>query len=146
MGPSLNSDIGVVKDRRIESGVAGFSNEHGTYVSPSDTALLASAARSILKLPRPTKRLIMIGADAIMLPIAFWAALILQYDAIVALSPYRELLLYAVACGVALFSLLGLYRAVVRFLGVNAIVRVVLGVTLSVLGLGLCEHLGFVPS
>src|SRR5215469_5512634 len=111
MAPSRNSDIGVVKDRRIESRVAGFSNEHGTYVSPSDTTLLVSVARSILKLPRPTKRLIMIGADAIMLPLAFWAALILQYDKFVAFSPYRDVVVWAFICGIGVFSLLGLYRA-----------------------------------
>jgi FlaA1/EpsC-like NDP-sugar epimerase len=115
-------------------------------VSPSETALLARIARSILKLPRPTKRLIMIGADAIMLPIAFWVALILQYDAIVALAPYRQLLLFAVVSGLGLFSVLRLYRAVVRFMSVSAIERIVLGVTLSVLGLGLYEHLGVIRS
>src|SRR5215469_1339181 len=147
MAPSRKS-VGAVRDRRIASTIAGISNEHETetYVSTSGTALPLSAARTILKLPRPTKRLIMIGADALMLPIAFWVALILQFDTIVAVSPYLGLLLCAVACGVAVFSLLGLYRAVVRFMGVNAIGRVVLGVTLSVLALGLCEHLGVVRS
>jgi hypothetical protein len=43
---------------------------------PSTTALLSRAARSPLELPRSTKRLIMIGADATMLPIA----LALQFD------------------------------------------------------------------
>ena len=71
MASSRKSVDGAAKDRRIKSGVAGFSNEHGTYVSSSRTALLSSAARSILKLPKPTKRLIMIGADVAMLPIAF---------------------------------------------------------------------------
>src|SRR5215469_16119975 len=133
---------GVAQDRRIEGGVAGSSKEHGTYVSPSATALLSSVARSILQLPRPTKRLIMIGADAIMLPIAFWVALSLQYDALVAFSPYRDVVLWTVICGVGLFSLLGLYRAVVRFMGVKAIGRVVLAVTLFVLAVGLCEQFG----
>ena len=142
MASSRKSVNGVAKDRRIESGVAGFSREHGTYVSPSATALLSSAARSILELPRPTKRLIMIGADAIMLPIAFWAALILKYDRFVALSPYRDVVVCTVICGIALFSLLGLYRAIVRFMGAKAIRRVVLAVTLSVFAVALCERFG----
>ena len=142
MAPSRESVVGVAEDRRIENRVAGFWNEHGKYVSPSATRLLPSAARSILKLPRPTKRLIMIGADAIMLPIAFWATLILKYDRIVALTPYHEVVVCTVICGVALFSLLGLYRAVVRFMGVKAIGRVVLAVSLSVFAVGLCEQFG----
>jgi len=88
----------------------------------------------------------MVGADVVMLPIAFWVALMLQYDAIVALSPYRDVLLCAVAFGAALFSVLGLYNAVVRFMGFNAIGRVVLGVTLSVLALAVCEQLGVLRS
>src|SRR5215469_10651028 len=104
MAPSWTSVNGVEKDRRTEGGVVGFSNERGTYVSPSATALLSSAARSILQLSRPSKRLIMIGADASMLPIAFWVALILKYDRFVALSPYRDVVVCAVISGIALFS------------------------------------------
>jgi FlaA1/EpsC-like NDP-sugar epimerase len=142
MASSWKSVDGVAKDRRTESDVAGFSKQHGTYVSPSTPTLLSSLARSILKLPRPTKRLIMIGADASVLPLAFWAALILKHDRLVALSPYRDVLVCTVVCGIALFSLLGLYRAIVRFMGAKAIGRVVLAVTLSVLALGLCQQFG----
>src|SRR6516162_7407283 len=142
MAPSRKRVNGVAKDRRMEGGFAGFSKEHGTYVSPSATALLSSVARSILQLPRPTKRLIMIGADAIMLPIAFWVALSLQYDAFVAFSPYRDVVVWTFICGIGVFSMLGLYRAVVRFMGVKAIGRVVLAVTLYVLAVGLCEQFG----
>jgi FlaA1/EpsC-like NDP-sugar epimerase len=111
-------------------------------VSPTDTALLARTARSLLNLPRPVKRLIMIGADAIMLPIAFWIALSLKLDKFVALSPYRDLLLIAMLCGIVFFSLLGLYRAIVRFMSVKAIERIVLGVTLSVFAVALCKVFG----
>ena len=75
MSPSQKSVNRVAKDRRIEGSVDGFSSQQRTYVSPSATVLLSRAARSILKLPRPMKRLIMMGADAIILPIAFWVAL-----------------------------------------------------------------------
>ena len=123
--------------------MAELSTGHGTRMSPSGTGLLSRAADSLLKLPRPTKRLIMIGADVVMLPIAFWIALVLQFDEFVAPSSYRAPLLCAVICGVALFSVLGLYRAVVRFMSVKAMGRVVLGVTLSVIAVGLCEPFGF---
>src|SRR6516162_11734596 len=142
MAASRKRVNGVARDRRIESDIAGLSKELGTYVTPSANALLSSVALTILKLPRRTKRLIMIGADAIMLPIAFWVALCLQYDAFVALSPYRDSVAWTMICGVGLFLLLGLYRAVVRFMGARAIGRVVLAVTLFVLAVGLCERFG----
>jgi len=90
MAASRKSVDGVARARQIETGFAGFSKENATHVSPPATALLSSVCRSIFQLPRRTKRLIMIGADAIMLPIAFWVALCLQYDAFVALSPFRD--------------------------------------------------------
>ena len=142
MAASRKSVDGVARARQIETGFAGFSKENATHVSPPATALLSSVCRSIFQLPRRTKRLIMIGADAIMLPIAFWVALCLQYDAFVALSPYRDSVVWTIICGVGLFLLFGLYRAVVRFMGARAIGRVVLAVTLFVLAVGLCERFG----
>jgi FlaA1/EpsC-like NDP-sugar epimerase len=70
----------------------------------------------------------MIGADAVMVPITLRIALALQFDDMVALAPYRELLLCAVICGFALFSALGLYRTIVRFMSVRAIGRVALAI------------------
>lgn len=142
MFPSQKSVNGVAKDRRMEGGVDGFSSQQGPHVSPSATVLLTRAARSILSLPRPMKRLIMIVADAIILPIAFWVALTLQYDAFVSLSSYRDMVVWTVFCGVGVFSALGLYHAIVRFMGVKAIGRVVLAVTIFVFAAGLCEHFG----
>jgi FlaA1/EpsC-like NDP-sugar epimerase len=88
----------------------------------------------------------MIGADAIMLPAWLWIALLLKFDRIVPLAPYRDLVLCAVFCGVAAFSIVGLYRAVVRFIGIKVIGRVVLGVTLSVVALWAYGRLGALRS
>jgi len=66
------------------------------------TSIGCLGCRAILALPRPTKRLIMLAADAAAIPTAFWAALVLKFDR---LDPYLEqnLAYFAVAVGSALF-------------------------------------------
>lgn len=103
--------------------------------APSRPASLrVGTAASILALPRRTKRLIMATADAVAIPTALWAALALKFDR---LDPAldRTLAYFLVAAGSALFffAVLGLYRAVVRFMGPKAVLTVIAGVSLSVL-------------
>jgi FlaA1/EpsC-like NDP-sugar epimerase len=100
-----------------------------------------AAARAILALPRKTKRLIMVTADAVAIPTALWAALALKFDR---LDPAldRTLAYFVVAAASALlfFAILGLYRAVVRFMGPKAMVTVIAGVSLSVLVLAVFDR------
>ncbi len=104
-------------------------------------SLGASAADAILALPRETKRLIMATADAIAIPTALWAALALKFDR---LDPSldRTFAYFLVAVGSALFffSVFGLYRAVIRFMGPKAMVTVIAGVSLSVLVLAVFDR------
>ncbi len=97
------------------------------------TSLGASAAQALLALPRQQKRLIMLLADAVAIPLSLWAALTLKFDR---LDPYLErtaaYFLVALGASLAIFSMLGLYRAVVRFMGPRSMLTVVTGVTLSV--------------
>ncbi|MBS0418998.1 MAG: polysaccharide biosynthesis protein [Proteobacteria bacterium] len=93
----------------------------------------ASVAEAILALPRQQKRLIMLLADAVAIPIALWAALALKYDR---LDPFLErtapYFLIALSASLVVFSMLGLYRAVIRFMGPRSMLTVVTGVSLSV--------------
>jgi FlaA1/EpsC-like NDP-sugar epimerase len=93
-----------------------------------------AAADAILALPRTTKRLIMLTADAVAIPTALWAALALKFDR---LDPSLErtfaYFVAAVASALCFFALFGLYRAVIRFVGPKAMVTVLAGVSLSVL-------------
>jgi FlaA1/EpsC-like NDP-sugar epimerase len=92
------------------------------------------AADAILALPRETKRLVMMAADAIAIPIALWAALALKFDRV---DPQleRTFVYFLVAIGSAMFffAVLGLYRAVIRFMGPKAMRTVIAGLSLSVL-------------
>jgi FlaA1/EpsC-like NDP-sugar epimerase len=102
-------------------------------VSPADT---------ILALPRETKRIIMMTADAIAIPTALWAALALKFDRLDP-SLERTFAYFLVAIGSAMFffAAFGLYRAVIRFMGPKAMVTVIAGVSLSVLVLAAFDRL-----
>ena len=102
----------------------------------------ASAAEAILALPRETKRLIMVIADAVAIPTALWAALVLKFDRFDPdIDRTFAYFLVATVSALLVFSLFGLYRAVVRFMGPMAVATVIAGVTFSVLALGIFDRL-----
>ena len=100
------------------------------------------AVQAILALPRETKRLIMATADVVAIPAALWAALALKFDRLdPALDRTLAYFVVAVASTVFFFSVLGLYRAVIRFLSPKAMVTIIAGVSLSVLALAAFDRL-----
>ena len=72
-----------IRDRRSLGVGRGVQYESDMYVSPPSVALLARVSHAVLKVSRPAKRLIMIGADAAMLPAALWFALVLKFDRLI---------------------------------------------------------------
>src|SRR6266699_3623585 len=97
-------------------------------------SLGVAAAKAILALPRGTKRLIMATTDAVAIPTALWAALVLKFDRLdPVLDRTLAYFLVAVASALFFFSVFGLYRAGIRFVGPKAMVTVIAGVALSVL-------------
>ena len=100
-----------------------------------------SAADAILALPRETKRIIMMSADAVAIPTALWAALALKFDRLDP-SLERTFTYFLVAIGSAMFffAAFGLYRAVIRFMGPKAMATVIAGVSLSVLVLAIFDR------
>src|SRR5215468_3750809 len=111
------------------------------HAAPGPSSVSVAATQAILALPRETKRIIMVAADAIAIPTALWAALALKFDR---LDPAldRTFAYFLVAIGSALFffAVFGLYRAVIRFLGPKAMLTVIAGVSLSVLVLALFDR------
>jgi FlaA1/EpsC-like NDP-sugar epimerase len=100
-----------------------------------------SAAARIIALPRGTKRLIMVAADAVAIPIALWAALALKFDHLdPRLDRTYAYFLIAVVSALCFFALFGLYRAVIRFMGPRAMLAVIGGMSLSVLVLAAFNH------
>ena len=129
-------------DRRSSNRNREQQKESGMDLIRPGTPLLSRASQAVLKLSRPAKRLIMLGADAVMLPIALWFALVLKFDRVVDPAQVGGLLACAVATGLLAFLLFGFYRAVIRFMGMKAIGRMITGVTVSVAGLALCNRIG----
>lgn len=100
-----------------------------------------SVVLAILALPRATKRLIMVLADAIAIPTALWAALVLKFDTIdPVVNRTFAYFLVAVVSALFFFAIFGLYRAVVRFMGPKATLTVVAGVSFSVLVLAIFDR------
>lgn len=96
-------------------------------------SMSALAIEALLALPRQQKRFVMLLADALAIPAALWASLILKFDRIdPVLERTAAYFLVALCATLVIFSMLGLYRAVVRFMGPRAMLTVVTGVTLSV--------------
>ena len=95
-------------------------------------------ARRLAALPRAGKRALMLSADLVFIPVALWVAVALKQGGLpggFAATPWPYLI--AVVTSVPIFVRLGLYRAVVRYIGPKVIVVVASGVTASTLVLAL---------
>lgn len=90
-----------------------------------------------LDLSRLQKQIIAATADALLLPLTFCLALSLRYDVMnpALFMQYAWLIVVAPVISIPIFIRLGLYRAVIRFIDQKIVYVVVLGVTLSVMGM-----------
>lgn len=92
--------------------------------------------QKVSTLSRSRKRMIMIAADTVMIPLALWAAWSLRIGDIWPI-PHMELFWWmypaVIPVGILIFAKLGLYRAVVRFMGGQAVVVVAKGATIMAL-------------
>ena len=98
-------------------------------------------ATDLAALSRVRKRAIALFADAVVIPAALWSAITLRLGTVD--HPIEgRLLLYcaAVIASVPIFGRMGLYRAVIRFIGPRAVWAVFVGVTVSVVITGLLNE------
>src|SRR5260370_12219991 len=93
-------------------------------------------ARQTVELPGPLKRVISVCADSIMMPLALWAALTLKTGNPAFSITDWPAYLAVVAVSTPIFVRMGLYRAVIRFLGHKAVFAVAFAVFLSGVVLG----------
>jgi FlaA1/EpsC-like NDP-sugar epimerase len=115
----------------------GRANEE-SCMAKGASSVMEALVRRLTSMPRTRKRVLMVASDAVFIPAALWTALALKLGAPPsgdAAGPW----LYAIAvfASIPIFVRLGLYRAVVRFIGPKVILAVVAGVTASVLVLGI---------
>ncbi len=92
-------------------------------------------SQKLVELPRTAKQAVMMATDALILPVIVWAAFALRMGEPwpTELTRHLWLLLAVPAMAIPCFAMMGLYRAVVRYMGPQAVVAVVKGVTLSAL-------------
>jgi FlaA1/EpsC-like NDP-sugar epimerase len=94
--------------------------------------------RSIRYLRRRTKQWLMVCADLVAIPGALSTAIILQSGTLAIDLPTLGILFgCAIVLSIPVFLKAGLYRAVMRYLGIEIAAAVVAGVTISTLGLAL---------
>jgi FlaA1/EpsC-like NDP-sugar epimerase len=103
-------------------------------VTESMPKWLERFAQRLAHLPRSQKRLLMLGADIFGIPAVLWIAITLrlgtvQHD----IGGTEWMYVAALLTSVPVFIRMGLYRAVIRYLGPKAILAVVAGVSASVI-------------
>lgn len=93
--------------------------------------------KSFLELSRLKKQLIAATTDLFLLPLTFYLAVVLRYDigSVALFLQYKWLIIAAPLISIPIFIRLGLYRAVIRFIDQKIVYVVILGVTLSVVGM-----------
>lgn len=88
-------------------------------------------------LPRSHKRLLMLLADTVGIPLVLWTALTLRLGTLYDVNRPGWVYVAALLTSIPVFARMGMYRAVIRYLGPRAIFAVLTGVTTSVVLLSL---------
>jgi len=94
---------------------------------------LETIVKTLLSLPRAQKRIITVLIDAVFILTSFWAAMFIRLDSLSSVYNADNWLLVSLVIPVSVFIFvkLGLYRAVLRYVGINALGAVVGGITAS---------------
>lgn len=98
----------------------------------------------LFSLKRSQKRLVSVAIDSVFLLFAFWFALLVRLDSVDVLfkSEYWGLIALTIPISIAGFVRLGLYRAVLRYIGSQAFTAIVAGVGISTIALVLLAYYG----
>lgn len=94
-------------------------------------------------MPRPLKRLVSVCIDFLFMAVAFWAAMYSRLGDISGYIDdveYWQLLFIVSLISVVVFLNIGLYRAILRFMSLKAVLTVVLGAVASALSLVLVAY------
>jgi FlaA1/EpsC-like NDP-sugar epimerase len=93
----------------------------------------------LLGLPRRQKRLLQVAADVILVEAALWLAFVVRLGLDDMVNPFRIhvwLFISAPLVAIPLFIRFGMYRAVMRYFGNDALIAIIKAVSLSALILG----------
>lgn len=97
--------------------------------------MISRLFHALLKLPRGGKRAVMMAADVVLLGLVMWAAFSLRLGELVPqqLVDHWWLAVVVPVLTIPIFAFVRLYRAVVRYMGPQAVLAVAYGVSLSTL-------------
>jgi FlaA1/EpsC-like NDP-sugar epimerase len=102
-------------------------------------ALMDKLRAFLLALPRRQKRIIQVTADVLLVWAALWMAFVVRLGIEDLINPFEThtwLFISAPIVAIPLFIRIGLYRAVMRYFGNDALIAIIKAVTLSALILG----------
>ncbi|SDA43053.1 NDP-sugar epimerase, includes UDP-GlcNAc-inverting 4,6-dehydratase FlaA1 and capsular polysaccharide biosynthesis protein EpsC [Pseudomonas sp. NFACC15-1] len=107
----------------------------------------------LLELSRRQKRLIQVSADIVLVWLALWLSFVVRLGVDALINPFtahQVLFLSAPAIAIPLFIRFGMYRAVMRYFGNDALIAIIKAVSLSSLILGIVvfwysNHQNIVP-
>src|SRR5690606_29648430 len=94
----------------------------------------------LLGLPREQKRVLQMVVDLVLIWLALWLAFYIRLDDVSKVEPFSGhawLFMLAPFVSLPIFTRYGLYRAVMRYIGNQALVAIGRAVTLSTMLLGL---------
>ena len=93
--------------------------------------------QSIFSLPRAQKRIVSLLVDSLFLVFAFWTALLVRLDdvSVLAHQSYWAVLFFVIPVSLFTFARLGLYRAVLRYMGLQALIAIASGIIVSTITL-----------
>jgi FlaA1/EpsC-like NDP-sugar epimerase len=99
--------------------------------------------RMFFTLPRSQKRMVSVIIDTAFIITAFFGAIALRLDNIDVLFDLHYWFFMPIVCSVSIFAFikLGLYRAVLRYIGLQALTAIVVGVVVSTLTLILTAYI-----
>lgn len=100
--------------------------------------------KRLLALPRRQKRMLQVVADVLLIWLTLWLAFYLRLDSTLMIEPFGGhawLFLAAQGIAIPLFIRFGLYRAVMRYVGYQALMALACAVTISALLLALAIYL-----
>ncbi len=113
-------------------------------VAPSASGKTSTLRKRLLALPRKQKRLLQIVVDTCLIWFALWLAFYLRLDDFYGAQPFGGhawLFIAAPLLTVPVFVRFGLYRAVMRYVGYQALATIALAISASAVLLGLAIFL-----
>nr|WP_278357739.1 nucleoside-diphosphate sugar epimerase/dehydratase [Acinetobacter lwoffii] len=105
--------------------------------------------RSIASLPRRQKQVVLVTMDMCMLPLMMWLAYAIRLARpnVTVMQGLEAWYIYVAICGVVIFALLGIYRAIVRSFNEDYLLRISIGTFLQIVALYCIKKLdvAFIP-